>query len=169
MGRLDSMLGLGQDHLSIYLNDHLAGATAGLHLARRATDRNRDTDYEPVLAAIAEELEQDRRALEHVMDRLAVGRDRARAALGWGVEQASRLKLDGELLGYSPLKRLEELEALSLGVAGKLELWTALRVACASDPRLAEIDFDELIERARSQRRQLEREHARAAEEALRR
>jgi hypothetical protein len=56
--------------------------------------------------------------------------------LGWGAEKAGRLKLNGELLGYSPLSRLEELEALSLGVEGKLALWTALRRTHGDDPRL---------------------------------
>jgi hypothetical protein len=161
------MLGLGETHLETYLNDHLAGATAGSNLARRAAESNRGTDYGAVLDTIAEEIEQDRRALEHVMDRLAVRRDRARAVVGWGVQQALRLKPNGELLGYTSLSRLEEIEALSLGVAGKLALWNALSRTHASDPRVAEIDFDELIARGRSQRRRLEHQRTRAAQEAL--
>jgi hypothetical protein len=165
---LVSMLGLGENPLSIYLNDHLAGATAGVNLARRAADSNRETAYGEVLDSLAEEIEQDRRALEHVMDRLSVRRDRARAILGWAAQQATRLKPNGDLFGYTRLSRLEEIEALSLGVAGKLALWNALSLTHASDPRLAEIDFDELIARGRSQRRRLEHQRTRAAQEALR-
>jgi hypothetical protein len=36
-----------------------------------------------------------------------------------------------------------------------------------SDPRLADVDFDELAARAQSQRRRLERQRLRAAEEDL--
>jgi hypothetical protein len=36
------LLGLGEDRLSIYLNDHLAGSTVGADLARRAARNNRD-------------------------------------------------------------------------------------------------------------------------------
>jgi hypothetical protein len=161
------LLGFGEDRLSIYLNDHLAGATAGVSLARRAAANNRSTDYGHVLEAVAGDIEEDRRALVDVMRRLSVGQDRVKLALAWGAEQASRLKPNGELLGYSPLSRLEELEALSLGVEGKLGMWRALRRTHGDDPRLRGVDLDALVERAQSQRRRLERQRARAADEAL--
>jgi hypothetical protein len=161
------VLGLGEDRLSIYLNDHLAGATAATRLARRAAANNRSTPYGEALDALAEELEQDRRTLVEVMRRLSVGQDRLKVALAWGAEQASRLKLNGELLRYSPLSRLEELEALSLGVEGKLALWKALQQTHGDDPRLGGVDLGVLVARAQSQRRRLERQRARAADEAL--
>jgi hypothetical protein len=162
------MLGFGENHLSVYLNDHLAGATAGVNLARRAAGHDRSGAGGDPLDAVAEEIEEDRRTLLDVMERLSVGHDRVRAAIGWGTEQASRLKLGGALIGHSPLRRLEELEALSLGVAGKLALWQALRHTHGEDPRLESIDLEDLIGRARSQRSRIERRRARAAEEALR-
>jgi hypothetical protein len=162
------VLGLGDDRLSIYLNDHLAAATAGTNLARRAAGSNEGTDYGPGLEAVANEIEQDRAALVDVMQRLSVGHDHLKTAVAWGAERAGRLKFNGQLLGYSPLSRLEEIEALSLGVEGKLALWRALRSTQGSDPRLAEVDLDALIDRARSQRRRLERLRTRAADEALR-
>jgi hypothetical protein len=161
------MLGLGDDRLSIYLNDHLAAATAGANLARRAASSNEGTEYATGLRSVAAEVEEDRVALMDVMRRLAVGTDRLKIALARGAERAGRLKLNGQLLGYSPLSRLEEIETLSLGVEGKLALWRALRSTHGLDPRLAEIDFDELVDRARSQRRRLERLRLRAADEAL--
>ena len=162
------MLGLGDDLLSIYLNDHLAGSTLGVELARRIAGSNASTVYGRVLDALADEIEEDRRTLEEIMARLSVGPDRAKLALAWSAEKAGRLKLNGQLLGYSPLSRLEELEGLSLGVEGKLGLWQALADAYADDPRLRGVDFEELIKRARSQRRRLERQRRRAALDALR-
>jgi hypothetical protein len=161
------MLGLGEDHLSIYLNDHLAGATVGVNLARRAAGNNRSTSYGPVLAALAEEIEHDRQSLVELMGRLSVGQDRLKIALAWGAEKATRLKPNGQILGYSPLSRLEELEQLAVGVHGKLALWQALRHTHGTDARLRGIDFEELIARARSQRRRLETQRTRAADEAL--
>jgi hypothetical protein len=140
------VLGFGGDGLSTYLNDHLAGATAGVNLARR------------VAGDLAGDIEEDREALLDVMQRLAVGQDRLRVAAGWGAEKALR---------YAPLSRLEELEALSLGVEGKLALWRTLRHTYGDDPRLAGVDFDELAGRAQSQRRRLERRRLSAAEDAL--
>ena len=160
------MLGLG-DRLSTYLNDHLAGSTAGVNLARRAAESNEGMSYGPVLATLAAEIQEDRQSLLDVMERLSVGQDRLKLALAWGAEKAGRLKLNGELRGYSPLSRLEELEALSLGVEGKLGLWRTLQRTRGSDPRLSGVDLDELVRRARSQRRRLENQRARAADEAL--
>jgi hypothetical protein len=161
------MLGFGDDRLSIYLNDHLAGSTLGVSLARRVAGSNRGTSYGAVLETIAQEIDEDRAALLDVMERLSVGQDRLKVALAWGAEKAGRLKLNGELLGYSPLSRLEELEALSLGVEGKLGLWRALRHTLGSDPRLEGVDLEELVARAQSQRRRLERQRMSAAAEAL--
>jgi hypothetical protein len=158
---------MNRNPLSIYLNDHFAGATLGVELARRAASNNEDNPYGEVLAKIAEEIEQDRRSLSEVMDRLSVRRDRVKVAASWLGEKATRLKPNDELLGYSALSRLEELELLSLGVEGKLSLWQALRRTHGDDSRLRGVDLDELIERARSQRRRLERQRRRAAEEAL--
>ncbi|MFL5866520.1 MAG: hypothetical protein ACJ766_05400 [Thermoleophilaceae bacterium] len=162
------MLGFGDDRLSIYLNDHLAGATAGVELARRVAGSNRSTSYGPVLERLAEEIEEDRRTLEDIMERLSVRRDRLKVALAWSGEKAGRLKLNGELLRYSPLSRLEELEGLALGVEGKLALWQTLSDTYGDDSRLRGIDFEELIKRARSQRRRLERQRRRAAAAAVR-
>ena len=161
------MLGIGENRLSIYLNDHLAGSTVGVKLARRAAHNNRTNTYGPTLEAIAQEIEQDRATLTSLMEQLGITHDRVKVALSWGLEQASRLKFSGELVGYSSLSRLEELETLSLGVEGKLALWQALRATHGSDPRFATLDLEDLIERARSQRSRLEDLRLRAAGEAL--
>ena len=155
-------------HLTTYLNDHLAGATAGLDLARRAASNNEGTPYGRVLAEIAEEIAEEREVLEEVMARLSVSRDRVKVLGGWAAEKLGRFKLNGSLLSYSPLSRLLEIEGLALGVEGKLSLWHSLKVTYGDDPRLRGVDLEALIERARSQRRRLERQRRRAAQEALR-
>jgi len=162
-----AVLPLRTSRLSIYLNDHLAGATVGVELARRAAASNRSTDLGRVLGELAAEIEQDRESLIDIMERLSLGRDRAKVLVSWSAEKVGRLKLNGQLRGYSPLSRLEELEALSLGVEGKRALWQALQRTLGDDPRLSAIDLDDLIQRARSQRRRLEGQRRRAAEEAL--
>ena len=93
--------------------------------------------------------------------------DRVKEALGWAGEKLGRLKLNGQLLGYSPLSRLVELEALMLGITGKLAMWQAVRIALADDPRLAGFDLEHLAERAKLQRRTVESLRRRAAVEAL--
>jgi hypothetical protein len=154
-------------YLPIYLNDHLAAAVGATQLARRAVGSNRDSPYGESLARLAEEINEDRHALQDLLKRLGVRADAVKIVASVGAERLGRLKLNGELLRYSPLSRLEELELLLLGVTGKLALWRALRGALDDDPRTDGVDFDELIERATSQRRRLERLRERAAAEAL--
>ena len=43
--------------LGIYLNDHLAGSTVGLELAKRARGQNRNNAYGDFLDTLAEEIE----------------------------------------------------------------------------------------------------------------
>jgi hypothetical protein len=114
-------------YLPIYLNDHYAGSTMGLELAKRAAGNNRgDAAFGPALARLAGEIGEDRDALLRLMGRLGVEEDRIKATLAWAAEKAARLKLNGELLRYSPLSRLVEIEGLITGVSGKLSLWRVL-------------------------------------------
>ena len=161
------MLGIGEDRLSIYLNDHLAGSTAGVKLAQRVEQHHRSMGAGSALDGLASEIEEDRETLLELMGRFGVRPDRAKAAVAWAAEKAARLKLQGELIGFSSLSRLEELEALALGVEGKLALWQALSRSFGADPRLGPIDLEALSERARSQRARLEQERLRAAEAAF--
>src|SRR3954471_13184248 len=110
---------LGSDLLAIYLNDHLAGAPAGLELVRRARGTNAGTPLGDFLAGLAVEIEEDRNSLERIMERLGVGKDRLKVAAAWTAEKGGRLKLNGRLTGYSPLSRLVEVEGLMIGVWGK--------------------------------------------------
>ena len=148
--------------LCIYLNDHLAGSTAGIELVRRARSENEGSELGRFLAELGAEIEDDRQALREIMDRLGLRRDPTKIAGGWVLEKMGRLKLNGQLRGYSPLSRLVELEALALGVTGKLAAWKALRQLADSEPALDPQALDGLIERAERQQRGLE-EHRLAA------
>jgi hypothetical protein len=152
-------------YLPIYLNDHLAGATVGLELARRAERENTGTEVGAFLHELATEIEQDRNTLVQVMQRLAVPQSRGKVAAAWTAEKLGRLKLNGQVRGYSPLSRLVELEGLAGGIEGKRALWLALGEV--DDPRLAEIDLGALAERARSQRERLEPHRLAAARNCL--
>ena len=90
------------------------------------------------------------------MARLGASRDRIKETAAWSAEKVGRLKLNGQVLGYSPLSRLVELEGIALGVTGKLALWRAVREALAGDPRLVDFDIQRLIDRAEEQRATVE-------------
>ena len=74
---------IDSDLLATYLNDHLAGATAGVELARRARGQNEGTPLGRFLEGLAAEIEDDRETLKAVMARLEVGTDRLKVVAGW--------------------------------------------------------------------------------------
>jgi hypothetical protein len=153
--------------LSIYLNDHLAGSTAGVELAKRSAASNRGTPYEDFLDWLVEQITADRRALVRLMDALDVRRDPVKLVVAWGFEKAGRLKPNGRLTGYSPLSRIVELEGLWVGVNGKLSLWRALVAVAEHDPRLGVPALIELEARAEDQLRRLDEHRAPVARDAF--
>jgi len=152
--------------LAIYLNDHLAGATLGVELARRLQASNEDDPaFGPVLSEVCAEIEADRETLKAAMNQLGVGQSRLKPLAAVLGERLGRLKLNGRLWGYSPLSRLDELELLQVGVAGKRRLWRALEHTHAGE--LSVLDLAALAERATEQLRRLEALHLKAAALAL--
>jgi len=151
--------------LAIYLSDHLAGATGGVELARRARASNRGSELGVALEELCAEIEADRKALERVMERLEVKRNGPKIAGAWAAEKLGRLKLNGRLTGYSPLSRLVELEMLHIGVTGKIQLWQALDET--QSDKLSQFDLARLIERAESQRATIESLRLEAARDAF--
>lgn len=151
--------------LAIYLNDHWAGSTGGLELAKRTAGANEGTEYGPQLAKLAEEIDDDRETLARVMEEFGIRRDPVKQAGGWLAEKVGRAKLNGQLVGYSPLSRLVELEGLHLGVSTKLSLWQNLRATFG--PQAGGEDMDALIVRAQAQLDGLEELRLRAAAESF--
>ena len=158
---------MNEKYLRIYLQDHLAGSTAGLELARRTRGANEGTEYGPPLAKIADEIEADRRMLQGIMEDLGFGGDRLKIAGAWALEKVGRLKLNGELTGYSPLSRLVELEGLLTGITGKKGLWISLLEVAPSEPRLDAGVLGRLRDRAEEQRTTVEELREKAAREAF--
>ena len=156
-----------EGYLGIYLNDHLAGAIVGSELAKRAAGNNAGTEVGAFLSRLADDIDDDRKALEDLMSRLGIQRNLLKDAAAWVAEKVGRLKLNGQLLGYSDLSRLIELEGLSLGVEGKLALWRNLSQVRDRYPTLAVTDLDELIRRAETQRKELEGFRQNAAKETF--
>lgn len=153
--------------LRIYLNDHLAGATAGVALVRRVAGAHRTTAAGPELAELASQVAQDRTALVEIMAALGISPDLVKPPLALLAERLGRLKPNGSLLARSPLSSVLELEAMALGVTGKRAGWRALHELCGSEPRLEPARIEELISRAERQAATLERLRTRAVREAL--
>ena len=113
-------------YLATYLNDHLLGSTLGMELVRRAARENKGSELGAFLTGLVGEIEEDRDTLLAVIGELGVKPDHLKVAAGWTGEKLGRLKPNGQLLGYSPLSPLVELEGLLIGIQGKLAMWQAL-------------------------------------------
>lgn len=153
--------------LQIYLNDHLGGSTAGCELAKRASSSNEGTDLGAFLRQLVVDFEEDRAALVDLIERLELKKNVFKQSAGWMAEKAGRLKLNGQITGYSDLSRLLELEGLTIGIQGKISLWENLKSVSGHDSRLATFDFDKWIERARTQQAGVEQYRVAAAARAL--
>lgn len=148
----------------IYLDDHWAGAGAGVALAERLASENETTPWQAELARIAAAIEDDQRTLARLRDRHHRPRFSLKRALAMAFERVGRLKLNGRLTGYSPLSRVLEIELLMAGVQAKLRLWGALRHC---DRSMVDVDLDAMERRALDQLEQLGRIHDQAAHVAL--
>lgn len=152
--------------LRIYLNDHLAGATIGVDLAKRSQKSNKGTPLGDFLAKFVAEASADKAQLEQIMDSVGASRNILKSRAAWAAEKVGRLKFNGQLTGYSDLSRLVELEGLVIGVTGKISLWHSLQEAFSPSQPLP-ADLQALLQRAQGQLAELQRHHREAAAGAL--
>jgi hypothetical protein len=150
--------------LAVYLNDHLAGAAAGVALLASLAER---PSISGPAKALHDEVLDDKRELERLMERLGVAKSAVRQGAGWLSEKLAELKTRVDDPSGGTLHEFELLEAISLGVHGKRSLWTTLKTASASAAALDGVDFDRLITRADDQRARLETLRLAAAQRAL--
>ena len=127
---------MNRRRLRIYLNDHLAAAAAVAARASACAAARRDTDLDVAIAAFADEAAEDRDEIIRVMYDLGLRRNHVKVAAAIAAERTGRLKLNGSLVRYSPLSRLEELELFTAGAAANALMWETMRELSDVEPRL---------------------------------
>lgn len=143
--------------LNIYLQDHVAGATAGSHRAARLADAEADSKDAAALMKFAADVAADLDALLELMDTLGVEPSQLKVGLASAAEKLGALKLNGRVVQRSPLSTVVELEAMQMAVRAKRSLWETLQVAMQVP---TPVDLDALIARADDQLVVLSRLHA---------
>lgn len=151
-----------------YLSDHMAGAVAALELLEHLEKAHADSGLAHFLRVLRGDIETDRHELAELMRRLHIGESAPRKAAAWLAEQVVRLKLKVDDSADGALRLLESVEAVALGIEGKLALWHALATAATDAPELLGPDYARLAERAAEQRRRVEPVRLDAARAALR-
>lgn len=157
---------MNRDLIATYLNDHLAAATAGVELIRRAAE-NHDGDRGVRLAELADEIAEDREALREIMERLGIPESTVKKAAGWLGEKAGRLKPNDHLVTRSPLSDVLEIEIMRAGTAARICGFQVLRAVAVEDERLSRVELERLIERADDQAERLYKIHLQLAQENL--
>lgn len=117
----------GKKLLRIYMNDHLASATAASEVAKRMAASNLSSELGRFLDRCVVEFKEEAQHLEETISASGLPVGHHKKAAGWLGEKAGRLKLNGRLIGYSPLSRIVELEGLLLLNEANLSLWHRLR------------------------------------------
>ena len=103
MARADTARDIGQSEasmLGIYLNDHLAGATAGTELAHRTARSHGDGQNAATLRRLAAEIAQDRAALLDIMTALGIKVRRYKVSAAWIGEKAGSSSTAGSSPGH---------------------------------------------------------------------
>lgn len=158
-----------EDALDVYLNDHLAGATAGIELAEKLAAGTEGTSAAPTFASLLADIQADQVVLEELMAALGFDEHKVKQASTWMSEKLARLRFAAAARHGEELGLLMQMEALHMGVAGKLSLWQSLQSALVANPELGRvtIDVNTLMARAKDQLARLEVERRRVAELAF--
>jgi len=150
--------------LDVYLNDHLAGGTAGVNLAEMAAQEHRSDEHGAFFGEIASEIRKDHDTLERMMVAMNTEQSATKVA---AAEIGSKMMAPKFKGTEDELNAFVTLETLSIGVEGKHCLWKAVKTVESSYPGLAEFNIDELIARAQDQRSRIEAKRLELAPQAL--
>jgi hypothetical protein len=143
-------------HLAVYLKDHLAGSQAGLEILEHIEAEHGVGRIGEITSRIRREIEGERKVLTQLLDELDASTSVPRRVAGWMSEKALELKLIADDPGNGALRLFEAVEAIELGVHGKLGLWKALAANAQEIPLLRTIDYEPLIKQAEEQEALLE-------------
>ncbi len=140
---------------------------AALELVDRLTRLCRGTEREKTFRTLRDEIEEDQEVLKQLLRAIGGKESKVRKAAAWLTEKVGEAKLELDATGGGELRLLEALEALGLGIQGKLGLWRALEVASARTPELGRLDLSALQRRARDQFERVEALRLQAAKSAI--
>jgi hypothetical protein len=153
------------DALTTYLHDHLAGSVLAIDLLDALAGEHAGEPLAEFAAVLRVEIDADRELLRSLTERVGTRSNPLKEATAWIAEKVSRLKLGRSAAG--DLGTFEALEALALGILGKLALWRALARVAGRDERLAGVDYEILISRAVAQHSSVEQWRLELAQRAL--
>ena len=159
---------MANEHLATYLNDHLAGSVTAIELLEYLQAAYAGNALERFFTELRNDIEADRQELKRLMEQLEIAQSRPRKAGAWIAGKFAELKMRLDDSAHGPLRLLESLDAVELGITGKLALWQALIAAAEVAPALrGALDYQRLARRATEQIERVELRRLEAARAAF--
>jgi hypothetical protein len=152
------MIAMTTGLIGIFMQENLGVLIVNRRVAERCRGSNPSGSLGGFLAALADELDDERAALEESMRSEGVRPKRLKNAVLAHSEKLGRLKFNGTLLSYSDLSRVYELHGLCLLTHHRIFLWQTL-----TDLPDIRVRAHRLEARARQQLAALEQHRAAAA------
>ncbi len=149
------------DRFRIYLNDHRGLLAAEQGLASRSLSSNEGTDLGHLLQAVVDQNAADQVVVDQLLERSEGSQNPLKRMLAIIGERAGRMKMNGQLTGYSPLSRVIEVEALLASTAIRREMWNAVAAMGIDDDVTADAALRS--ENAEHQHARLRDQHVLAA------
>lgn len=153
--------------LATYLKDHDAGSEAALQILDHL-EKNHGGAVAEMARTLRPQFEGERAQVHKILKSLDDSFSGPRRLFGWLSEKALQLKLKADDPDDGPLRVLETVEVLGLGVHGKLGMWRALDLNKACAPVLQTVPFAKLISQAAAQEMLIESVRLEAAKAVLR-
>jgi hypothetical protein len=151
--------------LDTYLNDHIAGATAGTNLAKIAAEEHQTDAHGPFFSEIYSDISKDFGTLKDLATALGVEESAGKGALA---EIGSKMMAPKFTAGEDDeLNAFVTLETLSIGIEGKVCMWKALKTVENEYAGFENFDIDALLARAEEQRAKIEAQRQKIAPQAL--
>jgi hypothetical protein len=155
------------DPLAVYLTDHLAASVAALNLMEELAEQERGRPLEQKLLTLRAEVSEEQQMLRELLARIDAGESPLKQAAAWITEKVGKGKLAISGRIHPALATLQGLEAIALGLEGKLCLYRVLGEIAPNDPRLAEYRPEMLVARTVIQQSMIEHERLAAARAAF--
>ncbi|HWA16408.1 MAG TPA: hypothetical protein VG817_08240 [Gemmatimonadales bacterium] len=157
---------MATDRLATYLSDHLAGSVSAAELVERLRRSDLDTSLAAALGQVAESISRHQDILRDLLAQRGRDEHQAKNLAAWLAEKFSRPAMpvkDDDEFGL-----LRALEALILGMRGRVAMWQALEAIEPSHPELIALDAHALCLEAEDQLRMMDRHRLEVARIALR-
>lgn len=157
---------MATDRLAIYLADHLAGSVSAAELVSRLLR----SDIDPAVAEALHQVRDSIRRHQGIVRQLLLQRgrrpDRPKDLGAWLAEKLSRPAMP--MGGEDEFGLLRALEALLVGMRGRVALWQAVETILPSHPELIDLDARGLCFEAEEELRMMDRHRLSVARLALR-